>query len=103
MPDKQKLYLIILLGLNTIIIKLVNKETWNWVNNRDALKPQDLRAEMTEDEWRMEWDRIGTDPERKNDRAFVVDGESFERFKDMIDFLHKNDAEIVEELHGNIY
>ena len=103
MPDKQKLYLIILLGLNTIIIKLVNKEIWNWVNNRDALKPQDLRAEMTEDEWRMEWDRIGTDPERKNDRAFVVDGESFERFKDMIDFLHKNDAEIVEELHGNIY
>lgn len=125
----KQLYLISLSGGGDDQKKLVDKETWDWINSPrpnfgdtnsfyeldtiPASTRERLVKQHDENKWEGDGDFDGvmvTTGSCENDRALAapgieIDGEeaSFYSYKELRTFCKKHDVEIVDEFSGCIY
>lgn len=108
MIEENRKYLILLESGGDIDIKLVNKETWDYIHSS---RP-DFGNESCIDEQLPEGvESYEEDPKIinvtcgswENDRAIYVKGQEFGSLKDYTKYIQNNNIEIIDEYIGCIY
>jgi len=108
-------YMLVLQGMGDTEVKLVNKETWDWINNLDVDPPQKQIDHFIENEYcherptkeeAIENLRSLNSSTTLNDRALKAHedyGYPFFHIKEALDFVSSNCYEIVDTFEGGIY
>jgi hypothetical protein len=107
---KTPCYMLVLNGDNDHSIKIVDKETWDWIMNPHTQCPpavlERIRVENFDEELKVE-DCI-SEYTAVNDAALLapvipIQEGYFDRMKDALDFIKKNNIEIEDTFEGHIY
>lgn len=112
----KKCYLILLAGQGDTDIKIVNKDTWDWIMGDGEVPPHQVEAYikscrkhgsqvvLTEEAARqyLEFANSGS---CDNDKALVCepDFSGFTSMKSAMQYIYKHDLEVVDEFEGCIY
>ena len=107
----NKVYLIGLSGQGDLMLTLVNKAVWDWVNSDyDASKisyyeplSAEVIAEFVKQGDKKITEIMVTRGSFDNDRAIQAPGKYFSSMKELNAYLKKNNLEIEEEYEGCIY
>lgn len=109
----KKCYLILLAGQGDTDIKIVNKDTWDWIMGDGEVPPHQVEAfikschenesEVITEEAAREY--LNSSGSCDNDKALKckADFEEFTSMKSAMQYIYKHDLEVVDEYEGYIY